>query len=105
METEQLPLEDALMKLSGSIRAMQDLAFQQLGESRATRVVLDAVIASHPNPRALFDIWQRATPELAQELIGTENAPEGPVLEGWTAILSHYSELIEAVFQRRVQDS
>jgi hypothetical protein len=75
----------------------RQLLLQLSGEVRALRYVLDIVMATHPLPHSLAQMWPEVLPELVDELVGSDPAPSAEVSEGWRKTLAHYSELIEAL--------
>lgn len=65
--------------------------------------ILDAIIATHPNPRDLKDLLQTSRPGLVDELIdGKEKSKYREViLEEFQRRLRHYDEVVEAAIRFR----
>lgn len=106
-QKQPIPVERSLEHFGALIAVLFDARFQMQGEIRALQLVLEAVIASHPEPAQLHASWQRNLPRVT-DMLATAAASGRPELtqeaEGWKRVLAHFSNVLEQLRDRAAGD-
>ena len=89
--------EDFPQWVADQLRETNSNLSQLIGRVKALEFTVEALIATHPEPDRLLELWQSATPPLVEELAdGQTGAYADAYHEGWQEGLGASARIIRA---------